>query len=41
MIPQLVPSHVAVPLGSPGQGVHEEPHEATLELLEQTLPQMW
>lgn len=40
-MPQLVPSHVALPLGSVGHGLHAAPHEVTLVSLAQRLPHTW
>jgi hypothetical protein len=40
-MPQEVPSQVAVPFEGKGQGLHEPPQEATLELEAQLLPQTW
>jgi hypothetical protein len=38
--PQLVPSQLAVPLGSVGQAVHEAPQVAVELLLTHTPPQL-
>jgi hypothetical protein len=45
VMPQLVPSHVGVPMPTTGpwHGVHEEPHVAVSPLLEHVTPssQLW
>ncbi len=42
MIPQLVPSQVAVPCGSVGQAEHDDaPHELTLVFATQALTHQW